>query len=98
MAACWQHACPLRLLIAATQALLMLSAQPVWLTQEDEELEAELGVPLSSEHTTHPLEVALQLLERHDAQAAAQLLARHTGTGKAAAAVAAAAPRVAAAT
>lgn len=53
--------------------------------QEDEELEAEMGVPLESVAPTHPLERALQLLEKHDAAAAAKLLEQHisgAGTGR----------------
>jgi hypothetical protein len=47
--------------------------------QEDEELEAEMGVVLDSSVPQHPLERALQLLEKHDAASAAKLLEHHMG-------------------
>jgi hypothetical protein len=47
--------------------------------QEDEELEAEMGLALESTTPKHPLEQALQLLEQHDATGAAKLLEQHTG-------------------
>jgi hypothetical protein len=49
--------------------------------QEDEELEAEMGVALESNTPQHPLERALQLLEKHDAASAAKLLENHMGAG-----------------
>jgi hypothetical protein len=57
---------------------------PRW-TQEDEELEAEMGVALDGSAVAaskHPLERALALLEKHDTQAAAALLEQHvSGAG-----------------
>ena len=50
-------------------------------SQEDEELEAEMGVVLESSTPKHPLERALQLLEKHDAASAAKLLENHIGAG-----------------
>lgn len=64
---------PVPLLTAADCLLLSL--------QEDEELEAELGVALDSSTPQHPLERALQLLEKHDAASAVKLLEHHIGTG-----------------
>jgi hypothetical protein len=53
--------------------------------QEDEELEVELvgqlGIALESSTPQHPLERALQLLEKHDAASAAKLLENHMGAG-----------------
>lgn len=49
--------------------------------QEDEELEAEMGVALESSTPKHPLEQALHLLEKHDAESAAKLLQDHMGAG-----------------
>lgn len=61
-------------------ALLAMAAGPLT-DQEDEELEAELGVSLDSSTPQHPLERALQLLEKHDATSAAKLLEHHMGAG-----------------
>lgn len=49
--------------------------------QEDEELEAEMGVVLDSSTPQHPLERALALLEKHDGASAAKLLEAHIGAG-----------------
>jgi len=49
--------------------------------QEDEELEAEMGVVLENSTPQHPLERALQLLEKHDAASAAKMLENHIGAG-----------------
>lgn len=49
-------------------------------SQEDEELESEMGLPPESPNEPHPLEKALKLLEERDAAAAAKILQQHTGT------------------
>lgn len=50
------------------------------LLQEDDELEAEMGVMTEDRTPKHPLEHALQLLEKHDAAAAAEFLEEQTGS------------------
>ena len=52
------------------------------LLQEDEELEAEMGVALESSTPKHPLEQALQLLEHSVAMSAAQALTQEIGEQK----------------
>lgn len=48
--------------------------------QEDDELEADMGVPTESTTPKHPLEQALILLEKHDAATAAKFIEEHTGS------------------
>lgn len=48
--------------------------------QEDEELEADMGVPTECTTPKHPLEQALLLLEKHDAATAAKYIEEHTGS------------------
>lgn len=50
------------------------------LLQEDDELEAEMGVITEDMTPRHPLEQALMLLEKHDAATAAKFIEEHTGS------------------
>ncbi|KAF8070888.1 hypothetical protein HT031_000969 [Scenedesmus sp. PABB004] len=58
--------------------MLSMVAEPLS-KQEEEELEAELGVAAEAATPKHPLQQALELLEAHDAAAAARLLEQTTG-------------------
>lgn len=72
---------PTALLLPPASLLTSADCLLLLLLQEDEELEAELGLALDNSTPQHPLERALQLLEKHDAASAAKLLEHHIGAG-----------------